>query len=743
MSAFKTYHIEGLSCAACAVSSQKILSRQAGVKMARVSFVGAVATIEIDEEIDAKTSEIAAPTLSDLNLKLNKLGFSLSERGDARQEQQRQAEERKAAEKALWQRLVISGFLGVPLLVIGMFFHHQNWANWAMFLLCTPLLYLAGSGFYTRAWQLLKQKQSNMDTLVALGVSVAYIYSLVNLFFPKIFIDLGFKPYVYFEAAGGLLWFVLIGKYIEAKAKDSTYAALDSLLALQPTMVNVYFGDELRAIPFEAVQLEDIVLIKAGETVPVDAEVISGAGECVESMLTGEPLPTLKSEGDVCYAGTQLLNGSLKAKVVAAPKETMLMRIVSLVQTAQATDVPIQKTVDKISAVFVPLIIILSLLSFAIWYFIFENLPQGIIAMISVLVVACPCALGLATPTALMVGIGRAAKLGILLKSAAALEQGLGITDVVVDKTGTLTEGAPRVDNFLLLGQREDWAAVANIQAESSHPIGQAIARSYAEQFEQAAPNMKITAVSPIIGKGITAEVDGINYRIGSASWLENDLSQLSAEAKSWAETQIAAAKTVVWAIKGNSPVLAFALSDKIRPEAAQIVAQIQKQFGINVHLCTGDQLKSAQAVAATLGIDKIHAAQSPEDKINLVRLLQQNGGRVAMLGDGINDAAAIKAANLGIAVHSQISLAADCADVVLLRHGITALPDVLRIIQKTNRIIKENLFWAFAYNSLMIPLAAGAFATYGYQLQPMWAAAAMAFSSISVVANSLRLRSA
>lgn len=736
MTNFKSYHIEGLSCAACAVSSQKVLSRQAGVKMARVSFVGAVATIETNTAADA-------PTLAELNTKLNKLGFSLSEQGDARQEQKRQAAERQQAEKSMRQRLTVSSFLGFPLIVIGMFFHHQSWANWAMFFLCTPLLYLAGGGFYARAWQLLRQKQSNMDTLVALGVSVAYTYSLVNLFFPQISLNLGFAPYVYFEAAGGLLWFVLIGKYIEAKAKDSTYAALDSLLALQPTMVNVYFGDELRAIPFEAVQIDDIVLIKSGETVPVDAEVISGAGECVESMLTGEPLPTLKAEGALCYAGTQLLNGSLKAKVTAAPKQTMLMRIVSLVQTAQATDVPIQKTVDKISAVFVPFIIILSLLSFLTWYIVFGNLPQGIIAMISVLVVACPCALGLATPTALMVGIGRAAKLGILLKSASALEQGLGITDIIVDKTGTLTEGAPRVDSFLLLGQREDWAAVANIQAQSSHPIGQAIAKSYAEEFNQAAPLINIENLSPIIGKGITADADGINYRIGAAAWLENDLIHLSAAAKSWADTQIADAKTVVWAIKAAAPVLAFALSDKIRPEAAQIIAQIQTQFHINVHLCTGDQQKSAQAVALALGIQQIHAAQSPEDKINLVKLLQTKGGRVAMLGDGINDAAAIKTANLGIAVHSQISLAADCADVVLLRHGISALPDVLRIIQKTNRIIKENLFWAFAYNSLMIPLAAGAFAAFGYQLQPMWAAAAMAFSSISVVANSLRLRAA
>lgn len=734
MTIFKTYHIKGLTCAACAVSSQKVIGRNERIKLARVNFATATATVEVEADQPVP--------LDELNAKLNKLGFELSERGDAISAQKTEIAERNALLASMRKRLIISMFLGLPLIVIGMVFHHADWANWAMFALCTPLLYLAGGGFYVRAWQLLKQGTSNMDTLVALGSSVAYGYSLFNLFFPHILLSAGLHPFVYFEAAGGLLFFILIGKYIEEKAKGSTHAALDSLLALQPSRVNVFIGDEIRALPLEAVQVGDLVLIKSGEAVPVDAEIVSGEGECVESMLTGEPLPLLKTAGEHCFAGTQLLNGTLKVRVEALPSDTMLMRIVALVQNAQASEVPIQKTVDKISAIFVPVIVIIALSSFLIWYFWLNNFSQAVVALISVLVVACPCALGLATPTALIVGIGAAAKRGILLKNARALEVGNHITDLVVDKTGTLTLGRPAIDDILNLGgSDQDLAIICNIQRQSSHPVGQAIAESYAIHKGQSLPNIPINAPQPAIGKGISADYEGINYRIGSPAWLADSLQNLTEQQKHWCQTQAEQARSIIWATKAEQPIFAFAISDAIRPEAREVIQQLQQKYKIRIHLCTGDQAASAQYVAQQLGIQNIHAQQRPEDKLDLIQALQNKGKLVAMLGDGINDAAALKGSNLGIAVHSQIDLAADCADVVLLREGIESLPKLFHTLLKTNAIISQNLFWAFAYNALMVPLAAGAFIALGYQMQPMWAGAAMAFSSVTVVLNSLRLR--
>jgi P-type Cu2+ transporter len=736
MTVFKTYHIAGLSCAACAVSSQKVLAKHEKIRFVRVNYARNVAIIE--QEAGAEAS------ITELNMRLSRLGFELSEIKDAASEQANARRERDVIISKLRARLIISVFFALPLIAIGMLFHHASWANWAMFGLCTPLLYLAGGGFFSRAWAQLRVGSSNMDTLVALGTSVAYGYSLFNLFLPQVLLSAGLQPYVYFEAAGGLLFFILIGKYLEERAKGSSNTALDSLLALQTNTVNVYFGDDLRTIPLDAVQIGDEVLVKSGEALPVDGQVVSGSGECTESMLTGEPMPILKTLGDTAYTGTQLLNGSLRLRVLALPSETMLMRIVALVQSAQASEVPIQKSVDKISAVFVPAIIIIALSSFLIWWLIFGDIAQAVVALMSVLVVACPCALGLATPTALVVGIGRAAQLGILLKSAKALDVGSQITDLIVDKTGTLTMGAPSINAiFVANGNTDDEAIIAAIQAQSSHPIGQAIHQKLIEHIQNPLP--KVENIRPAIGKGIAADYEGNTYIIGSSDWLTALNIPLLQIQQDWAKTQAEQGASVVWAVRQHENTTAilygFALSDQIRPEAQAVVSDLQTHNNIQIHLCTGDQLSTAQLVANQLGIQHIYAHQSPEDKLKLVRQLQQNGAKVAMLGDGINDAAAIAGADLGIAVYSHIAVAADSADIVLLRGSIAALPDVFRILRQTNRVIWQNLFWAFGYNALMIPLAAGALAAFDYQLQPMWAGAAMAFSSVSVVANSLRLR--
>jgi Cu2+-exporting ATPase len=737
MTVFKTYHIAGLSCAACAVSSQKVLSKHEKIRFVRVNYARNVAIIE--QEAGEEVS------MEELNTRLSRLGFELSAIKDAATEQANTRQERDLLLDKLKTRLIISVFFALPLIAIGMLFHHASWANWAMFGLCTPLLYLAGGGFYSRAWAQLRVGSSNMDTLVALGATVAYGYSLFNLFLPHILLSAGLQPYVYFEAAGGLLFFILIGKYMEERAKGSTNTALDSLLSLQADTVNVYFGDDLRNIPLDAVQIGDEVLVKSGEALPVDAEVVGGSGECTESMLTGEPMPILKQLGDAAYAGTQLLNGSLRLRVSALPSQTMLMQIVALVQSAQASEVPIQKSVDKISAIFVPVIIIIALVSFLVWWLIVGNIAQAAVALMSVLVVACPCALGLATPTALVVGIGRAAQLGILLKSAKALAVGSQITDLIVDKTGTLTIGAPNINAiFVADGTLRDEAIIAAIQAQSSHPIGEAIHQKLTENIK-GNPLPKVENIRPAIGKGIAADYEGDTYIIGSADWLDALGIRLYEIQKNWAQQQAEQGQSIVWAVR-QSPeathiLYGFALSDQVRPEAQAVINQLQTQNNIQIHLCTGDQIATAQRIANQLGITHIYAHQSPEDKLKLVRQLQKNGAKVAMLGDGINDAAAIAGADLGMAVYSRIAVAADSADIVLLRQNIAALPDVFRILRQTNRIIWQNLFWAFGYNALMIPLAAGALAAFGYQLQPMWAGAAMAFSSVSVVANSLRLR--
>ena len=733
MAKFQTYHLSGMSCTACAQSAQKVLSKTAEVQLVRVNYATQTATILFEND---KTLP-----LEDLNKRIAKLGFQLSDLVNPWETQQQIHEAENAKIKALKNKLLYSTFLAIPLIIIGMIFHHAHWANTAMFLLATPLMIIAGKDFYISAWRQLKAKTSNMDTLVALGASVAYCYSVFNYFLPQYFQDLGLSSYVYFEAAGGLLFFILLGKFMEAKAKGKTHAALDTLLALQKDIANIFVNNTWQIVPLNMVQINDICLVAAGEYIPVDGTIVQGQGECIESMLTGEPLPIAKQIGDKVYAGTNLIQGTLQIRVETLPTETALMQIVKMVQNAQSTNILIQKTVDKVAAIFVPSIIIIALMVFMIWGIFLHNWAQAFVALMSILVVACPCALGLATPTALMVGIGAAAQKGILIKGANALEIGSQIKHLIVDKTGTLTEGKPQVINIYSmpysLSQKNKNILYA-IQAQSNHPIGKAIAQHFQNQ---GAEIVGVEYVNPLVGKGIMASFENENFYMGSLQWLESLNYNFSAEAKAWNLAQMQNAYSVIWAANDKDLLMGFALGDKIRTEAKEAIHTLQNEYKMQIHLCTGDQWATAQEVAKKLQINDIYAQAQPVDKLDLVIKLQaQNRGKVAMLGDGINDAAALAKSDLGIAVHSSIQVAADSADVVLLYGDLQALTALFAILKKTKNIIYQNLFWAFAYNVLMIPFAAGVFLNFGWELTPMMAGAAMAISSVTVVLNSLRL---
>lgn len=732
MSNLQTYHIEGLSCAACAVSSQKVLQKTQGVALARVNFATKTATVEF------QASDVS---LDVLNQRLQKLGFQLFERDRAHRDERKLAEQLRLQQ--FQRHLLLSIALGIPLIIIGMFLHHAAWAGWAMFALSTPILLVAGFPFYRNAWQQLLVGQSNMDTLVALGTGISYLFSVFNILFPSVLLSAGLEPHLYFETAGGLITFILVGKFLEERAKRQTGQAIEALLNLQPPTVQILLNNELKTLPIEAVQLNDVVLVRAGDQIPLDGVVIQGESEVNESMLTGEPLPIAKKIGDAVYAGTLNQLGTLHICVEKLPDDTILAQIIRLVEQAQASQAPVQQLVDKIAAVFVPSIVVISLLTLLVWAML-GNPQQGIIAFISILVVACPCALGLATPTAIVVGIGRAAQLGILLKGAKTLEIAPKIDALVVDKTGTLTEGKPSVQghfNGILSGADNAVldSVIFSIENASSHPLAEAICR-YLNEKNPTIALVTIENSTTLAGNGIECVWQGDIFRVGKWDWLQRLGISLPIAAEQWANAPARQGLTFVWVARNQELVAVFALSDTIRASSAAALAEL-RQLGIQIHLATGDNAAAAQQVASALGIESVNANVLPSDKINLVRQLQAAGHCVAMLGDGINDAPALAQADWGIAMNNGTDVAVESADVVLLQNDLHHVAASIRLARSTVRIIWQNLGWAFIYNLLMIPLAAGALSAWGWQLHPMLAGGAMALSSVSVVLNSLRLR--
>lgn len=613
-----------------------------------------------------------------------------------------------------------------------------------MFGLTLPILFWSGSQFFVSAVQKARYLQSNMDTLVALGTGTAFVFSVLNTFFPQVLVSRGFEPHVYFETAGVLITFILLGKYLEERAKAQTSTAIEQLLNLQPPTVCILVNGIEKELPLAAAGIGDTLLVRAGERIPLDGEIIKGDAEIDESMLTGEPLPVQKSIGQEVIAGTITQLGSFEMNVTRAGNETILAKIIKMVEGAQNSQAPVQQLVDKISSVFVPTVIVIAMLTFVGWWGLGGEPIRGLVAAVAVLVVACPCALGLATPTAIMVGIGQGAKEGILIRQAVALEKAAKVDTIVLDKTGTITAGQPQItgvqwQNLLFLQFKSLEEIILALESKSEHPIGRAVVNAFKAQGMQA--NLEVEDYKTLAGRGLSGVVKGQLYYLSNYKLIEEKKIALPQDVGNKAKAFLEDNQTVIYFSNEKVVLAVIAFSDSIKPSSRTAIQTLQKA-GMEVYMLTGDNEHAANYVARQVGIKNVKAEVLPEDKIAFIKELQQQGKQVAMVGDGINDAPALAQANLGIAMNSGTDVAVESADVVLRHSDLQHIQTLIQLSQKTTSVIHQNLFWAFGYNVLAIPVAAGLlYPLTGLMLNPMIAGAAMAMSSVSVVSNSLRLK--
>ncbi|MNM80473.1 putative copper-transporting ATPase PacS [compost metagenome] len=609
-----------------------------------------------------------------------------------------------------------------------------------MWFFATPVVLWFGKDFFLNAWKQAKHRSANMDTLVALSTGIAYIFSVFNMLFAEFWHQRGLHAHVYFEAAAVVIAFILLGKLLEEKAKGNTSSAIKKLMGLQPKTVMVIQpdGSEIQ-VAIEAVKAGDIILVKPGEKIAVDGMVILGDSYVDESMLSGEPVPVFKKENEKVFAGTINQKGSFQFKAVKVGKETMLAQIIKMVQDAQGSKAPVQKMVDKIAGIFVPVVIGIALFTFVLWFILGgENgVVQGLLAAVTVLVIACPCALGLATPTAIMVGVGKGAEQGILIKDAESLELAKRVNAIVLDKTGTITEGRPQVTGVQWLnGDDTTNAILLSIEKQSEHPLAEAVVN----HLEGVAVTT-ISAFDSITGKGVKANHGLDTYYVGNRKLLiENGITvaeQLQDQAEQWSEES----KTVIWFANSTQALAVIAIADKIK-ETSVLAIQEMQAMGIELYMLTGDNESTAKAIAEQTGIKHYKAEVMPQHKADFVRDLQQRGKVVAMVGDGINDSTALATADVSIAMGKGSDIAMDVAKMTIISSDLTKIPQAIRLSKQTVATIKQNLFWAFIYNVIGIPVAAGIlFPINGFLLNPMLAGAAMALSSVSVVSNSLRLK--
>ncbi len=653
--------------------------------------------------------------------------------------------ERAARYGALRRRFVAAALLSLPVLVLSMAHGALDFPGirWVLLALTTPVVAWAGGTFFAGAWRAFRHHAADMNTLVALGVGSAYGYSVVATVFPHWFAAIGRMPDVYFEAAAVIVTLILMGRLLEARATGQTSAAIEKLLGLQARTARVERDGQTVEIPLEAVRVGDRVVVRPGEKIPVDGLVVEGASAVDESMITGEPLPVDKHEHDAVVGGTINRTGSFVVRVTRVGADTTLQQIVRLVRQAQGRKAPIQRLADRVAGFFVPAVLLIAIATFVVWFDVgpAPRLTHALLTFVSVLIIACPCALGLATPTAIMVATGRAATRGILIKGGDAVERIREIDLVVLDKTGTLTEGTPRLTDVLPLdGWTEDelLALAASAEARSEHPVGEAVVAAAGARGVRLAP---VEAFTSRTGLGIEARVAGRDVLIGNAAFLRERA--LPPAAWQSVTTPLAAeGKTAVLVAVDGAPAGALAVADAVRPTSQGAVEALHA-LGIEVAMVTGDAEATARAVARAVGIDHVEAGVLPGDKAEAVRRFQQQGRVVAMVGDGINDAPALAQADVGVAIGTGTDVAIEASDVTLMRDDLGAVAEAFRLSRRTLRTIKQNLFFAFVYNVVGIPIAAGVlYPFFGILLSPIIASAAMALSSVSVVTNSLRLRS-
>lgn len=581
-----------------------------------------------------------------------------------------------------------------------------------------------------------------MDTLVALSTGVAYIFSVFNTLYPSFWTDRGLEPHVYFEAAAVVITFILLGKFLEERAKAGTGAAIRKLMGLRPDRVlRVGSGGAMEEVSVAQVDIGDLLIIRPGESLAVDGEVLDGESYVDESMISGEPVPVLKEAGSAVLAGTLNQNGSFRMRAQRVGAATVLARIIHTVQQAQGSKAPVQNMVDRIASVFVPVVIGIALLSAATWWILGGEhaFTQGLLALITVLVIACPCALGLATPTAIMAGIGKGAETGILIKDAESLERARNVTAVVLDKTGTITEGRPMVVETEGLNEARARSLLLSIEQRSEHPLADAVVRFLSDG--EGVFHHDINGFESHTGKGVSAEVDSMRWFVGNRRLLEENGVLITAHWRAHERRWQELAYTVIWLADTTAVRAAIAISDPIKATSPKAIAEL-KQRGIKVFMQTGDARRTAQAVATAVGIEEHRSEVLPKDKAAFVAALQAQGHVVAMVGDGINDSEALAQADVSVAMGKGSDIAMEVAQMTLMSSDLQALPKALRLSERTVNVIRQNLFWAFIYNVVGIPIAAGVlYPLNGFLLDPMFAGAAMAMSSVSVVSNSLRLR--
>ena len=731
-----SFRVSGMTCASCASNITRKLSKTEGVKDASVNYANEQATVVFDDQ--QTSSEQLAAAVSSIGYKAH---LDPDESGDL-------ADKQRAQElKSLKTKLIFSGVLTI-LLVLSMIpslpdIFHNSWLLW---LLATPVQFWAGKRFYQGAWSGLKNKTTNMDTLVALGTSVAYFYSAVVTVFGSWFAQHGVETHVYFEAAAAIITFILLGKFLEIRAKAQTSSAIKELLNLQAKTAFIKKDGQWVEKPVSAVEMGDILLVKPGQKIPVDGEVIKGSTSIDESMVTGESLPISKKVGDVLIGATINQSGSIEMKATKIGSETVLANIIRLVKEAQGSRPPIQALVDTIASYFVPVVIVLALITFAIWMLVGPE-PRflfALVSMINVLIIACPCALGLATPTSLMVGIGKGAKLGILIKDAPALEVANKIKAVVFDKTGTLTEGKPVVQEAVFIDQSQMQTTLSYLKAIeelSHHPLAGALVNFANDKLTQPTKTLSVTDFKDVSGKGVVATVAKKQVVIGNEKLLEQQKIKITPKIQQQSLELKNKGQTVVFMSIGKQLVAMLSIADSLKKSSAAVVKSLA-DIGITSIMLTGDNQQTATAIAQEAGIKEVIAEVLPADKKRLIGELRRKYPVVAMVGDGINDAPALATADVSIAMGGGTDVAIESAGITLLRSDISLVPMAINLSKITIKNIRQNLFWAFSYNTVLIPVAMGAlYPAWGILLNPMFAGAAMAFSSVSVVFNALRLK--
>ena len=737
--------IEGMHCSSCAAIIEKSIRKVEGVKEANVNFAAEKASILFDESIAEKDALIKA---------VEKAGYkaTLTKQNQSEEDKNKQKEQIKE----MLNKFLISLVLSIPMLYFMLFDFFVNFPGRTLLLsyvglisliLATPVQFIVGKGFYKGMWAALRMRTFNMDSLIAIGTSVAYFYSVINYtayyITTKSFIGIGGAkiPELYFETAAFLITFVVLGKWIESKAKGKTSDAIKKLMGLQAKTARVVKNGITQDIPIEQVINGDIIMVRPGEKIPVDGEIIKGSSAVDDSMITGESLPVEKNVGDIVIGGTINKTGSFEFRATRVGSETTLSQIIRLVETAQGSKAPIQVVADKISAVFVPIVLLLAVTTFIVWYFMLgATLSFALMAFTSVIVIACPCALGLATPTSIMVGTGKGAENGILIKGGEPLESAVKINAIVFDKTGTITKGKPEVTDTLsfdLPDENEILQIASSLEKQSEHPLAEAI---YTYAQEKSVVLSEVSGFRAIPGHGVEGRIGEITYYFGnrklicdvlnlSIDKIDGKLSRLEEQGKT---AMILATKE---AVLGT-----VAVADTVKETSKEAVDRLKK-LGIEVYMITGDNQRTAKAIALQVGIENVLAEVLPEDKANEVKKLQDLGKKVAMVGDGINDAPALAQANLGIAMGSGTDAAMEAGGIVIIKNDLRDVVNAIDLSKETVSKIKQNMFFALFYNVIGIPIAARVFVSAGLVLKPELAGLAMALSSISVVSNSLTLR--